>query len=225
MYAIDSTQDGLETGMDQLEMDQFEYSEESELIGPADMEAPLFDEAEEMELASDLLGVSNEAELDQFLGNFIRRAGRVIGRVVKSPVGRALGGILKGAARQALPIVGGAIGSAIGGPAGGAIGTRLAPMAGRLFGLELEGLSPEDQEFEVARRFVRFSGGAVKRAALAPPSTNPQALAKSAVMASAKLHAPGLIRKVTMLPTKAGAKLVRTGRWFRRGRNIIIINC
>ena len=34
---------------------------------------------------------------------------------------------------------------------------KLASGATKLFGLELEGMSPEDQEFEVARRFVRLA--------------------------------------------------------------------
>jgi hypothetical protein len=143
---------------------------------------------------------------------------------VKSPTGRALGGILKGAAKKALPVVGGAIGGAIGGSAGGAIGSRLASGAGRLFGLELEGLSPEDQEFEVARQYVRFAGSAAQKAALTPPNVPPQEAAKTAAVAAAQQYAPGMIRgKARSTPMAAGGQR-RTGRWIRRGRNIIIEN-
>jgi len=182
----------------------------------------VFDETEEMELAAELLEVTDEAELDQFLGRLIKRAGRAIGRFARSSTGRALGGILKGAARKALPIVGGALGTAFGGPAGGAIGSRLASTAGGIFGLELEGLSAEDQEFEVARRFVRFSGEAAKNAALAPPAADPSSAAKAAAVKAAKRHAPGLLRVSPTSPPAYGVR-ERSGRWIRRGSKIIIM--
>lgn len=215
-------QNGFESEIDALEADQFEFPEELEFGGDARAESP-FDEVEEMEMAAELLEITDEAELDQFLGNLIKKAGRVVGRVVKSPVGRALGGILKGAAKKALPVVGGALGTAIGGPAGGAIGGKLASTAGRIFGLEFEGLSPEDQEFEVARRFVRFAGTAAKNAALASPSTPPQTAAKAATVAAAQQHAPGLLRAAGPSPMAVSKGSNRSGRWIRRGRNIIVL--
>src|SRR5262245_9427640 len=121
-----------------------------------------------MELAASLLEVSQESELDHFLGNLIRRAGQAAGRFVRSPVGQVLGGILKGAAARAL-------GGYIGGAKGADIAGQLTAAAGRYFGLELEGLSPEDQEFEAAKAFVRFAGEAVKNAAVAPSTAAPAA--------------------------------------------------
>ena len=119
-------------------------------------------EAEELELAAELLEIADEAELDRFLGRLIRRAGRS----VRSDAGRALGGLLKRTARKALPIVGRAV--------GGRLGGRIAPSAGRIFGLELEGLSPEDQEFETARRIVRLADTAAANLASLPQTTPPQ---------------------------------------------------
>jgi hypothetical protein len=206
-----------------FETDQFEYGEETETSGDGETESP-FDEVEEMELAATLLEVTDEAELDQFIGDLLKKAGRAVGTFVKSPTGRALGGILKGAARKALPVVGGAIGSAIGGSAGGTIGSRVASGAGRLFGLELEGLSPEDQEFEVARQYVRFAGAAAKKAALTPPSLPPQQAAKGAAMAAAQQYAPGMIRGTAAGSPRTAGGQSRTGRWIRRGRNIVILN-
>ncbi|HXH01989.1 MAG TPA: hypothetical protein VNN09_01590 [Candidatus Competibacteraceae bacterium] len=198
MHDIDRTLTEFEPEAEEYEADQFEYYGEPETDG-------VFDEAEEMELAAGLLEVTDEAELDQFLGDLIKKAGRAAGQFVRSSTGQALGGILKGAASKALPIVGGALGTAIGGPAGAAIGGKLASTAGRLFGLELEGLSPEDQEFEVARRFVRFAGEAVKNAALAAPGAAPQAAAKAAAMAAARRYAPGLLRSaMASLPKPSG---------------------
>ena len=121
-----------------------------------------------------MLEITDEAELDQFIGGLIKRAGRAVGQFARSGAGRAFGGILKGAAKKALPIVGGAIGGYVGGPAGSRVGSQLAAKAGSLFGLELEGLSEEDQEFEVARRVVRFADAAAKNLASAPSSADPQ---------------------------------------------------
>ncbi|MBK6929314.1 MAG: hypothetical protein IPH12_00025 [Saprospirales bacterium] len=50
-----------------------------------------------------------------------------------------------------------ALGTAFGGPAGGFAGNLAGSQATKLFGLELEGMSYEDQEFEVAKRFVRMA--------------------------------------------------------------------
>ena len=219
MHDIDRTLTEFDPEMEGLDSGEYEF-EESE-HGDSESES-VFDETEEMELAAELLSVSNEAELDQFLGDLVKRAGRVIGKVIKSPLGRALVGLLKGVARKALPIVGGAIGSAFGGPAGGAIGGQLAPMAGRLFGLELEGLSPEDQEYEVARRFVRFGGAATGNAAAAADSIDAATAAKQGVVAAANQHAPGLLRPAATgaMPGVGGG---RSGRWVRRGRKIVVL--
>jgi len=50
---------------------------------------------------------------------------------------------LKPLAKAALPIAGRALGTFVGGPVSGMIGGKLASAAGRMFGLELEGLSVE----------------------------------------------------------------------------------
>lgn len=112
-------------------------------------EQAVFDEVEEMELASQLLEVQSDAELDEFLGKLVKRAASAAGKFIKSPVGKQLVGALKGVAKKALPIAGAALGNMIVPGVGGAIGGKLASAAGSMFGLELEGLSQEDREFEV----------------------------------------------------------------------------
>jgi hypothetical protein len=217
-------QDQLGWESEPFETDQFEYTEEMEGSGDTEAESP-FDEIEEMELATSLLEVTDEAELEQFISNILRRVRRIGGKFANSAAGQAVGGILKGAARKVLPDIGSAIGSALGGQAGGDIGSRLASGAGRMFGLELEGLSPEDQEFEAARAYVRFAGAAANKATQTPPNVAPQAAAQSAAIAAARQHAPGLLRGASgAYPTRAGG-MRRSGRWVRQGRNIIIVNC
>lgn len=65
-----------------------------------------------------------------------------------------------------------------------------------MFELELEGLSNEDREFEVARRFVRFASDATRRASSAAAAgASPKAAVGNALKQAAYNHAPGLLRK------------------------------
>jgi hypothetical protein len=178
-----------------------EYSGESgeysgEYSGELSGEEEVFHETMEMELASELLTVSNEQEMQQFLGKLIKRAAGAVSNFARSSAGKAIGGFLKSAAKKALPWAGRALGTAFGGPLGGVIGGKLGGMASNLFELELEGLSNEDKEFEIARAYVRFAGDAVRRAARDPRYRyNPRVAIRTAVTNSARRHAPGLLRR------------------------------
>ena len=96
------------------QMESFEFDPETGFSSESG--ETVFKEDELMELASEFLAVNNEQELDQFLGDLIKKAGHAIGSVVKSPVGQAIGGVLKSVAKKALPIAGGALGGFVGGP-------------------------------------------------------------------------------------------------------------
>lgn len=154
-----------------------------------------FNEATQMELASELLSVSNEAELDQFLGKLIKKGAGAAGRFLKSKTGRALGGVLKNVVKKALPMAGGAIGTALLPGLGTSIGGALGNAASNMFELELEGLSHEDQEFETARAFVRFAGNAVRQAVTSPQDQPEGEVARRAVARSARRYAPGILRR------------------------------
>lgn len=200
------------------EMEQFEF-------GPGfASRSGVFNEAQEMELASELLEVSNEQELEQFLGDLISKAGKAIGGFIKSPIGNAIGGVLKGAAKVALPIAGGALGTFLGGPIGTSIGSSLGSMAGQALGLELEGLSQEDREFEVARQFVKFAGETVKNALEAPANIDPSIVAKAAASEAARDHAPGLTNYDfgDGEGTRRHHHHHRHGGWKRHGNNIVL---
>jgi hypothetical protein len=84
-------------------------------------------------------------------------------------------------------------------------------------------LSPEDQEFEVARRIVRLTGEAVKNTALTPPGVDPSTAAKMAFAKASKKYAPGLLRPIVRPPVMDGRISGRSGRWIRRGRKIILM--
>jgi hypothetical protein len=198
------------------QMETFEFPQ-PELGGES--EAGVFGEAIEMELAAELLEIASEEELDHFLGNLIKKAGSAVGSIVRSPIGNAIGGVLKSAAKRALPIAGGALGAYVGGPLGAKIGSGLASMAGQALGLELEGLTQEDREFNAARQFVRWAGETSRNALAAAPAADPVAVAKTAAAEAARVHAPGL------LGGAAAPRVNRahSGRWIRRGNSILLI--
>lgn len=180
-------------------------------------------EADETELAGELLEVTNEAELDRFLGKLLGRAARGIGAAVRSPLGRAVGGVLKGVAKKALPLAGGALGGAIGGPLGARIGSGLASAAGSALGLEGETLEQEDLEFEGAKQFVRLGADTLRQAAATPPGADPRAAAQNAAIAAAGRHAPGLLGAAARpMPGGMAGWRGRSGRWMRRGNRIVL---
>src|SRR6516164_7284875 len=84
----------------------------------------------ETQLAAELLEISNEDELDHFLGNLFRKAAMAFGKAIPIPTSASLGRILKSLGKRLLPIAGRAIGTFVGGPAGTALGGQLASAAG-----------------------------------------------------------------------------------------------
>src|SRR5471032_1689251 len=226
-----------------LEYGQQEYEAEQQLeFGQGEWgggQRGVFSEAEEMELANELLSVSNEAELEQFLGDFLSKAASVAGQVLKSPIGQAVGGVLKGVAKKALPLAGGSVG----GPLGAQIGSGLASAAGNALGLEAEAMMGEDREFEGARQFVRLAADTVNRAAGARGAGDVRALAQAAATAAARQFAPGLLIKsgngqVVAAASPAAAVCdnpldpapaprhhgthPHSGRWMRHGQKIVL---
>lgn len=171
-----------------------------------------FSEAEELELAYELLAVSNEEELDQFLGKVfsgvwkgIKKVGSKVGKVLKP-----LGGVLKGVAKTALPFVGGALGSFIPIPGvGTALGSALGGALGKALEAETMGLDAPERELEMARRFVRIAGSAAQRAAQARPDADPHALARRAVTDALRAHVPA-------------AAQGQSGTWQRQGGRIVV---
>ena len=73
MHDIDRTQLEFGQEMSGFQSEQFEYNE-AEWSGES-----VLSEADEIQLAGELLEVTNEAELDRFLGDFIKKVGSVAG--------------------------------------------------------------------------------------------------------------------------------------------------
>ena len=217
MHDIDRTQ--LEG---EMEFGEFEFPGELQEV---------FNEAEQMELAAELLEVRDEQELNYFLGNLIKRASGVLGTPVKSPLVQSLLGILKGAAKnaagQAIPVISGAIGRKIPGNLGTAVGKGLTAFGTQLLNPEYEFLNQEDSEFEGAKQFVQLAASTVKNATAAPPGADPRAVARSSMIKAAQTVAPGLLQASAGAAGSApGVPQAgvngRSGRWYRRGNKIVL---
>jgi hypothetical protein len=195
-------------------------------------------ENEVMELAAELLEIQNEQELEQFLGGLFNKIKSAAGGLAKL-AGPQLSAILKGVVKQALPLIkqaagaalpiaGGALGTMFGGPAGAMLGSNLASSAGSIFGLEFEGMSHEDREFEGAKQVIKLAESALKQAAQAGPQAGPQAVV-DAVTNAASQFMPGLLRPRNGAGPGgaiAGAPPHRhrphRGTWVRTGHQIVL---
>ncbi len=231
------------------------YGESAEAYGEIGLS-----EEEVLELAAELLEVRDEAGVDRFFGKMFKTIGRGLSKFAKSGVGRAIGGFLKGAAKTVLPIAGRAIGGMFGGPLGAKLGGALGDMGSKLvsgkrvglkdipgvsnipglgqaasaFGLEVAGMSEEDQRFEVAQQFVRFAGNAIQRSMELNEQSevgeqNPMHVARTAFQEAAQRYAPGFVaggvargHEAPGAPARRDRPLARTGRWVRQGSRIIL---
>ena len=170
-------------------------SQEGQFFGSGETDEvyEISDETEE-ELAMELLSVSSEEELDQFLGKLVSRVAKGARALVKSPIGKALGGVLKKVAKTALPMVGSAIGSFVAPGVGTALGGKLGAMASNLLEAEeAEMLGEEEAQYEAARRYVRWASGTIRNVARAPRTAPPSAVLRSAATSSARRYAPALL--------------------------------
>lgn len=112
------------------------------------------------ELAAGLLDVINESELEDFVGGLVAETARNAGCRIPRDAARALVHSLAKTAGRTLPTLTVALGDESRPAAPVA-----AQTAARIFGVEPEGMSAEDRDFEIARRFVRFAQAETVRAA------------------------------------------------------------
>src|SRR5215469_770149 len=185
MHDIDRTQLEFTQEMAPFQRDEFEFQE----FGQGEMS-----EQEEIQLAHELLAVNNELELEQFLGDFLKKAVSTVSQIAQSPIGQAIGGVLKGVAKKALPLAGSALGGYIGGPLGAKIGSGIANAAGKALGLQTEMQEAGELEFDGARQFVRLAADTARNAVAAAQSgIDPRKAAQTAAIAAASRIAPGLL--------------------------------
>lgn len=184
-----------------------EYVPQMELPAAPRQAAAQQQEADnEMAYAAELLEARNGAQLQAFLAELADACSADAGGapLTATPAGPPLVAALARAAQPLFPLHG----------SGGSLALRRK--AARIFGLELEGLSPEDKEFEVARHFVRFAADTIRGV---PPDggADPQTAVQSALVQAARRHAPGLLHHAASRPAR--------GRWQRQGDVIVVLNC
>ena len=181
-------------------------------------------EQEELELATELLSVQNEYEMEQFLGKLVRG----IGRGLKA-VGRVALPALKSLAKVALPIAGKALGSFIPIPGVGTmIGGALGQAAANALELEYAGVDPGQADIEKARRIVRVLRSAVRELSLTLGSAPPETAVRAALTSAIGRHVPGANLSApaaaasTGYGSAPGAAPMASGRWWRRGNTIVV---
>jgi hypothetical protein len=143
---------------------------------------------EVLNLASQFLEVRSTTEMAALLRYIIHRATGL--RRVLDP--RVVGWLLHRLTRAATTVRGSLQSDAAG------AGSPTSPEA--IFGAELEGLSPEDREFEAARRFVEFADELTQAAARSALSTAPEIVAAHAERITARRFAPGLSEALRQTP-------------------------
>lgn len=148
----------------------------------------------ETELAMELLEITTEEELDQFLGKLARGVIRGASKFVKSPIGKMIGNTLRSVAKSALPVVGGALGNLVAPGLGGMIGSKLGSAAGNLLEEgEGEMMGEIAAQHEAARRYVRFARATYRNAARTPRSVPANVAARAALTGAARMYAPSLL--------------------------------
>ena len=227
----------LEPEFDELESmdDPFEEAlfESDEPLDDDEDDTPL-DDATEMELAAELLATSDDDELERVVNKAMRRPppNRRRRRRSASPQRKRrrkfVGGLLKTVAKKALPGIGAALGGVV--PiVGPALGAAVGKAAAGAIHPELEGLGPDDLDFETARKVVRLASEAADNVEQVPPAVQENQAAKAAVTHAARRHAPRLVRrKGAPGPRPAGGPMpaggaAGGGRWIRRGRKIVLL--
>jgi hypothetical protein len=107
---------------------------------------------------------------------------RGVGGRLPASTGRSLVAVLGRTAERTLPT----LATLLGDPLRPAAALPAAEAAARVYGLELEGMSAEDRDYEIARQFLRLAQSATARAATTPVSP------AAAVAGAARELAPGL---------------------------------
>lgn len=230
MHDIDNTFAGYETDQDLFETE----AEGFEMEYPTDMwSGNPFSEEQEMELVSELMGVASDEELEQFLGKLFKSAVKGARRLAPHAIraGRSLIKIARPMIKQHLPSLAQAatpaISTALGavpyaGPALSMAAPFVIPALGKAVAgaleMEMEGLDPDEYEFEAAKRYVNIFGSAAQQLAKqARRDLSPVKAAGNALVQAARKHVPG-IDAVSGRSSKG-----RSGRWERRGNTIVLM--
>ena len=90
--------------------------------------------------------------------------------------------------------------------------------AARVYGIELEGLSAEDRDYEIARQLIRFAEAAARQARSHRRRTRLPPLSARHLRAQRVSWHQACCRTDPAIPIDP-----RSGPWFRRGHTIVLI--
>lgn len=190
-----------------------DYLPELDIAFPSAAAAPAVPSQEtdaEMAYGAELLeaGGGTGAGLAPFLAGLVARSGAAGRAALRMPLGRALMSALLQAATAVMPF-----------------SSKAAQQRGAaIFGLELEGLSPEDKEFALARHFIRLARELINSTLASGPlgpdvdRADAESRVQAALAQAARRHAPGLLHS-------AAQQEPARGRWQRSGKRIVVLNC
>jgi hypothetical protein len=164
----------------------------------------------DVDLAAQLLDVVNESELEHFLRRLVAETARRSGGAVSPDMARGLVEALRTTAERTLPTLSAGVSTV----SGTSHERSAAETAARVFGLEFEGMSAEDRDFEIARELVRFAQAATARAARTHVTGSPAAGVAAVVAGAGRDFAPGLL---------AASSPPGTGTWTRSGSSVELI--
>jgi hypothetical protein len=135
-----------------------------------------------------LLEAADIGQLPAFSAGLVAESHPAGRAVLHTPPGRLLGHTLARLARQVWPS-----------------GTQdVKRKAISLFGLELEGLSPEDKQFEYARHLARFMREAAQELDMGGNAQDAPRRVQAALAQAARRHAPGLLRYAARAAAASG---------------------
>ena len=181
------------------------YRPEMEL--PEASAVPPLQQDDELALAARLLELQGPTQFDAFLARQLGAtvAGRQVrGTPLQGPLRQLLGKVVA----PLLPLHGGSP-------------QALKRRAAGIFGMELEGLSAEDKEFELARQVVHLIDAVNTELAQdgGMDARPPGARVETALLQVARSVAPGLLRQAAQTPGRDA------GRWRREGGHIVVLDC
>jgi hypothetical protein len=196
--------------------------------GYTSFEGP-FEEVDEMALAAEILNAGSEQEFGKLLKGLINFA---TGGKGSAGAKGSLAKMAKAIGRRFLPLAGATAGNLVAPGVGGMVGGSLLGKVGQMFGLETEGMSLEDGQYEIARRYVRLVGAAAQEVAQTPPAVPPDQAAQQALAVAAQQHAPGLMVPPASAQARYRGQFRRYGGryprrraqgvWAWRGNNIVL---
>ena len=207
-----------------------EYQPELELFESEQLEwsgesgGGVLGETDEIEIAAELLEVRDEQELDQFLGNLIKKVGRAVGTAVRSPIGRGDRRHPQGRGQDR------------------AAGRRrrarhVRRRSARHHDRQRARVHGRQRAWARARRFepggprirsgqairpFRQRGGEERRTDIVGPRSGRRRASPPSRLAAQRL-APGLLRGPGS--SRPARRTGPSGRWMRRGRNVLVVNC